>query len=103
MPVRPFPIFNLSRHDLLWTLTAAVMCSCVAIILRSSQSDPPQGVTAWKDCTIIFCSVGAVVLAGLSVAKVCMFTYSLYGSSFVSIHMPCVYFMFNFPFSVLHT
>ena len=64
-----YPLFNLGRQDLPWVVLLCVFLSSVALILRSGQGDYPQGKDAWKDLTIILCTVSAMVLCGLAVLK----------------------------------
>lgn len=50
-------------------LPTQVFCSCTALILRSSQPDPPMGFHPWKSCLIILSSIVSVGLAMLSICK----------------------------------
>lgn len=75
-PSRSVPLFNLGRQDLPWVVLLGVFSASVALILRSSQGDHPQGRHAWKDLLIIVGTLSTLVMCVLAVLKL---VYSYFG------------------------
>mmetsp|Transcript_47719 Transcript_47719/g.97549 ORF Transcript_47719/g.97549 Transcript_47719/m.97549 type:complete len:303 (+) Transcript_47719:127-1035(+) len=73
--LRPFPIFNMGKEDILYTGLLFAFCALTVIIVRSSQSTPPQGNTVWKGVVVIMGGIMACVFFVLCIAKMC-FGYS---------------------------
>jgi len=71
---RPLPLFNLGRQDLPHVVLVGVFSASVALILRAGQGEHPEGKTAWRDLTIILCTMCAMVMSGLVLAKM-LFPY----------------------------
>jgi hypothetical protein len=67
---RSVPLFNLGRQDLPWVVLLGVFSAAVALILRSSQGEHPQGRHAWKDLLVILGTLTALVMCVLAVLKI---------------------------------
>jgi len=77
-PLRSVPLFNLGRQDLPWVVLLGVFSASVALILRSSQGEHPQGRHAWKDLLVIVGTLSALVMSVLAVLKL---VYSYFSES----------------------
>lgn len=71
----PFPIFNMGKADLVQTILLFMLFAFTVLIVRSSQSNPPEGRTVWKGVVVIFGVMLSMILFVLAIVKMC-FGYS---------------------------
>ena len=69
-PRRPFPIFSLSRHDVLLTMFLSLLCLYVAVAIRIGQPATVNGLSPWKGIFVVFGVIWGVIFALLSGLKV---------------------------------
>eukprot|EP00291_Cryptomonas_curvata_P010691 CAMPEP_0172180512 /NCGR_PEP_ID=MMETSP1050-20130122/17271_1 /TAXON_ID=233186 /ORGANISM="Cryptomonas curvata, Strain CCAP979/52" /LENGTH=293 /DNA_ID=CAMNT_0012853627 /DNA_START=42 /DNA_END=923 /DNA_ORIENTATION=+ len=69
-PRRPFPIFSLSRHDVLLTMFLSLLCLYIAVAVRVGQPATVSGLSPWKGIFVVFGVIWGVIFALLSGLKV---------------------------------
>ena len=68
---KPFPVFNLGRQDLPHVVLIGAFSAAAALALRAGEGGSPgPDKSAWRGLTIILCTLSAIVMSGLALAKV---------------------------------
>ncbi len=69
-PRRPFPIFSLSRHDVLLTMFLSLLCLYIAVAVRVGQQATVSGLSPWKGIFVVFGVIWGLIFALLAGLKV---------------------------------
>lgn len=70
-PSKPLPLFNLGRQDLPHVVLFGAFSAAAALALRAGEGGSPgPDKSGWRGLTIIICTLSAIVMSGLALAKV---------------------------------
>ena len=67
---RPFPIFSLSRHDVLLTMFLSLLCLYIAVAVRIGQPLQVSGNSPWKGVCVVFGAIWGSIFAIIACCKI---------------------------------